>query len=97
MVFLVYISFVLVFFCICLRSDVAGKVGVGTQQRIPVACPWFPCNHVSSVCAQVIGPDHVIGALQALGFQEYIGEVKQVLKEYKEQALVGSGERDRKE
>ena len=37
---------------------------------------------------QVIGPDHVIAALQALGFQEYIEEVKQVQQKYKEQALV---------
>ena len=43
----------------------------------------------------MIGPDHVISALQALGFQEYIGEVKEVQQKYKEQALVWSvGEMD---
>lgn len=37
---------------------------------------------------KVISPEHIIEALQTLGFHEYIDEVKQVHKEYKEQAIV---------
>lgn len=37
---------------------------------------------------KVISPEHVIEALQTLGFNEYIDEVKTVFKEYKEQAIV---------
>ena len=37
---------------------------------------------------KVISPEHVIEALETLGFHEYIHEVKQVHREYKEQAIV---------
>ena len=37
---------------------------------------------------KVISPDHVVEALTTLGFQEYVGDVKAVHKEYKEQASV---------
>ena len=43
---------------------------------------------------KVISPEHVVDALQTLGFHEYIDEVKQVYKEYKEQAIVSSGKVD---
>jgi histone H3/H4 len=36
---------------------------------------------------KVISPEHVIEALETLGFHEYIHEVKQVQQEYKEQAM----------
>ena len=39
---------------------------------------------------KVISPEHVIEALTTLGFNEYIPDVKEVLKEYKEQANVSS-------
>ena len=39
---------------------------------------------------KVISPEHVIEALQALGFTDYIEEVKAVFREYKEQAIVSS-------
>lgn len=38
---------------------------------------------------KVISPEHIIEALTTLGFNEYIPDVKEVLKEYKEQANVG--------
>ena len=37
---------------------------------------------------KVISPDHVVEALNTLGFQEYVVDVKAVHKEYKEQASV---------
>ena len=37
---------------------------------------------------KVISPEHVVEALKTLGFHEYVDEVKQVHKEYKEQAIV---------
>ena len=37
---------------------------------------------------KVISPEHIIEALQALGFTDYIEEVKAVFREYKEQAIV---------
>lgn len=37
---------------------------------------------------KVISPEHVVEALQTLGFQEYIEDVRAVHKEYKEQASV---------
>ena len=37
---------------------------------------------------KVISPEHIVEALRTLGFHQYIGEVKQVHKEYKEQAIV---------
>lgn len=37
---------------------------------------------------KVISPEHVVEALNTLGFQEYVVDVKAVHKEYKEQASV---------
>ena len=37
---------------------------------------------------KVISPEHVVEALNTLGFQEYVADVEAVHKEYKEQASV---------
>ena len=37
---------------------------------------------------KVMSPEHIIEALQTLGFNDYIEDVKEVFKEYKEQASV---------
>ena len=40
---------------------------------------------------KVISPEHVVEALNTLGFQEYVADVEAVHKEYKEQASVSQG------
>jgi len=75
----------------CLPEDV--KCTVETQKLILQCCMEFlqlVSSESNEVCREsnkkMISPEHVIAALQKLGFKDYIPEVKQVLEESKKEA-----------